>query len=151
MSKVQDRLEKFYKDETSKEELLLEGVDEETKTDIAGEEGTKGTLEDEEMEEQVVVRTYKLFKEQKDRPDVSSAGEKAAEEKYGDVSFADETNKKYPIDKEHIHAAISYFGMPKNFSKYSMTDRKKIASKIAAAASKFGVELSDDWKEKHGI
>jgi hypothetical protein len=92
-----------------------------------------------------------LLLEVEDRPDVSPAGEKAAEEKYGDVKFADEENKKYPIDKSHIHAAISYFGMPKNYEKYSDSDRKTIASRIAAAAKKFGIDLSDDWKKKHRI
>jgi len=106
--------------------------------------------EDEDSKEELLLEQEGVS-EQRDRPDVSAAGEEAAVEKYGNVSFADETNKKYPIDKEHIHAAISYFGMPKNYSKYGDADRKKIAGKIAATAKKLGVDLSDDWKKKHGI
>lgn len=51
--------------------------------------------------------------------------------KYGDVKFADEVNKKYPIDTpEHIRAAWSYIHMPRNFEKYSPKDIKSIQNKI---------------------
>lgn len=61
-------------------------------------------------------------------------------DKYGDVEFADETNKKYPLDtEEHVRAAASYFGMPKNRSKYSEADQKTIDNKISAAEKKFGI------------
>lgn len=76
----------------------------------------------------------------KKRKDVSEADKKRAEGEYGDVEYADETNKKYPIDtKEHVKAAASYFGMPKNREKYSAEDQKKIDNKIAAAKKKFGI------------
>jgi hypothetical protein len=66
--------------------------------------------------------------------------EKKAEGKYGDVAYADETNKKYPIDtEEHVKAAASYFGMPKNRDKYSAEEQKTIDAKIAAAEKKFGI------------
>lgn len=58
--------------------------------------------------------------------------------KYGDVKFADEVNKKYPIDTpEHIRAAWSYIHMPRNFEKYSPKDIKSIQNKIVKA-----------WKEQ---
>src|SRR5215475_3392283 len=74
------------------------------------------------------------------REDVSP---KEGKKKYGDVEFADEKNKKYPLDKEHIHAAISYWGMPKNRAKYSAEDQKKITARIRAAAKKHEVEMAD--------
>lgn len=75
------------------------------------------------------------------RPDVSTADKKHAEAKYGDnIEYADEKNKKYPIDTaEHVRAAASYFGQAKNRAKYSAADQKKIDAKISAAKKKFGI------------
>lgn len=79
------------------------------------------------------------------REDVSDSDKERAEKEYGDVKYADEKNKKYPIDtEEHARAALSYFSMPKNSGKYSPEERKAIMSKIRRAAKKFGVEVSDD-------
>jgi hypothetical protein len=62
---------------------------------------------------------------------------------YGDVPYADEKNKKYPIDnEEHCRAAWSYINMPRNSSKYSATELKAIKSKIVAASKKFGITIS---------
>jgi hypothetical protein len=59
---------------------------------------------------------------------------------YGDVAYADEKNGKYPIDtEEHVRAAASYFGMPKNKKKYSADEQTSIAAKISAAEKKFGI------------
>jgi hypothetical protein len=91
------------------------------------------------------------FTEIEKRKDVSPADKAKAKEEYGKVKFADEKNKKYPLDIKHIHAAISYFGMEKNYSKYSSEDRKTIAGKIARTAKKLGVNISNDWKKKHGL
>ena len=53
---------------------------------------------------------------------------------YNNVKFADETNKKYPIDTpEHIRAAWSYFHMPRNYEKYDEKDRETIKNKIIKA------------------
>ena len=63
---------------------------------------------------------------------------KAGKEKYGNVDFADEKNKKYPIDtEEHIRAAWNYISKSANADKYSAADVTKIKSKIVAA-----------WKDK---
>jgi len=63
---------------------------------------------------------------------------KEGEEKYGDVKFADEKNKKYPIDTEkHIRAAWNYINKEKNQAKYSSEDVASIKAKIVSA-----------WKEK---
>ncbi len=81
------------------------------------------------------------------REDVSDADKKRAEEEYGDVAYADEKNKKYPIDKEHIHQAWSYINMPKNAAKYSPEELATIKNKIKRAAKKFGMEISEDNKK----
>lgn len=68
------------------------------------------------------------------REDVKPA---AGKEKYGNVTFADATNKKYPIDtEEHIRAAWNYINKQKNADKYSSADLKKIKDKIVAAWKK---------------
>lgn len=69
------------------------------------------------------------------RPDVNP---KEGEKKYGDVKYADEKNKKYPIDtEEHIRAAWNYINKPENAGKYDSADVSAIKSKIVAA-----------WKDK---
>lgn len=58
--------------------------------------------------------------------------------KYGDVKFADDKNKKYPIDtEEHIRAAWNYIHKKKNAAEYSAEELAAVKSKIVAA-----------WKEK---
>jgi hypothetical protein len=65
------------------------------------------------------------------RKDVSA---KEGEHKYGDVKFADEKNKKYPIDTpEHIRAAWNYIHKGENADKYSAEDAAKIKACIVAA------------------
>lgn len=50
------------------------------------------------------------------------------------AEFADEKNKKYPIDSEaHVRAAWSYVNKAKNAAKYSVDDLKMVKSKIIAA------------------
>jgi rubrerythrin len=79
-------------------------------------------------------------------------GNKSVPSKYEGISnFADETNKKYPLDEKHIHSAIAYFGKPKDYGKYKPEERKIIAKKIHSAAKKFGVEISDEWLKKFDI
>jgi cation transport regulator ChaB len=74
------------------------------------------------------------------RKDVSPASRHRAVEEYGNVTYADEKNKKYPLDTpKHVRAAASYFGMPKNRAKYSEADQKKIEAAIARAERKFKI------------
>lgn len=69
------------------------------------------------------------------RPDVNP---KEGTSQYGDVSFADEKNKKYPIDTaEHIRAAWNYINQARNAGKYSAEEVATIKHKIVAA-----------WKDK---
>lgn len=57
---------------------------------------------------------------------------------YGNVEFADDVNKKYPIDTpEHIRAAWTYLHMPRDYDKYDEKDRQIIKNRIIKA-----------WKEK---
>ena len=64
---------------------------------------------------------------------------------YGDVEFADPTNKKYPIDTaEHVRAAWSYINHKDNAAKYDADEVKAIKSRIERAAKKHGVEISED-------
>jgi hypothetical protein len=70
---------------------------------------------------------------------------KEGEEKYGDVKFADPTNKKYPIDtEEHIRAAWSYINHKDNVAKYEKGEASQIKSRIKRAAKSKGVEISED-------
>ncbi len=63
---------------------------------------------------------------------------------YGDVEFADPTNKKYPIDtQEHIRAAWSYINHKDNAAKYDKGEVSQIKSRIKQAAKRKGVEISE--------
>jgi hypothetical protein len=76
------------------------------------------------------------------RKDVSP---KEGEHKYGDVEFADPTNKKYPIDtEEHIRAAWSYINHKDNAAKYDKDEVTSIKNRIKRAAKKHGIEISTD-------
>lgn len=55
-------------------------------------------------------------------------------DKYGDVAFADPTNKKYPIDtEEHIRAAWNYIHHPNNADNYTAAEVDTIKNRIIAA------------------
>lgn len=81
------------------------------------------------------------FKKVAERTDTSAA---AGESKYGDVVFADEKNKKYPLDtKAHVRNALARWGSASNRTKYSAKDQATIGRKIRAAARKVGIEVSE--------
>jgi hypothetical protein len=89
-------------------------------------------VEDDEPEEAESVEVV-----EEARKDVTPADKKAAEKQYGNVTYADPANKKYPVDtEEHIRAAWSYINMPKNAAKYSPAEVSAIKSKIVAAWKK---------------
>jgi hypothetical protein len=76
------------------------------------------------------------------RPDVNP-GE--GEREYGDVTFADPVNKKYPVDTpEHVRAAWSYIHHKDNAAKYEPGEVREIKVRIRRAAVKHGVELNDE-------
>jgi len=65
-------------------------------------------------------------------------------QKYGMTRFADETNKKYPIDTPgRIKAAWAYIHQPSNSAKYTAPERRTIQSRIRQAAKARGVELPE--------
>lgn len=71
------------------------------------------------------------------RDDVSPVDKERAVSEYGDVSFADEKNKKYPIDtEEHIRAAWNYASKPDNAAKYDPNEIAAIKKKIVTAWKK---------------
>jgi HK97 family phage prohead protease len=64
---------------------------------------------------------------------------------YGNVTYADPKNGKYPIDtKDHAKAAWSYISMPKNAAKYPLNGvtLASVKSRIMAACKKFGIDVS---------
>src|SRR5215469_14306667 len=66
---------------------------------------------------------------------------------YGDVTYADPKNGKYPIDtEEHARAAWSYINVPKNAAMYPLNGvtLSEVKGRIRAACKKFGIEISDD-------
>ncbi len=64
-----------------------------------------------------------------------------------DDQFADPKNYKYPIDQEHIHAAMSYWAMPKNREGYNPDEVKAITNRILAAAKKYGITIDESkWQ-----
>lgn len=66
------------------------------------------------------------------------------EHTYGDVEFADPTNKTYPIDTpEHVRAAWSDINQHDNAAKYDAADLKTIKDRIKRAAKKHGVEIDE--------
>jgi hypothetical protein len=74
------------------------------------------------------------------RDDVSP---KKGEREYGDVAFADPTNKKYPIDSaEHVRAAWSYINHRDNAAKYDADEVRTIKDRIRRAAKRFDVEIT---------
>jgi hypothetical protein len=67
------------------------------------------------------------------------------EHEYGDVTFADPVNKKYPVDTpEHVRAAWSYINHKDNAAKYSADEVKTIKRRIQRAAKKHSVEINTD-------
>lgn len=64
---------------------------------------------------------------------------------YGDVTFADPTNKKYPIDTpEHVRAAWSYINHKDNAAKYDADEVETIKDRIRRAAKKHDIEIKAD-------
>jgi len=64
---------------------------------------------------------------------------------HGDVEYADNTNKKYPIDSAtHVRAAWSYINHKDNAAKYDADEVKLIKSRIKKAAKKFDVGIESE-------
>ena len=63
-------------------------------------------------------------------------------EKIPEDQFADPVNWKYPIDAEHVDAALKYFNQPDNRGEYSPEEQTKIMEKIIRAALANNIEVS---------
>ena len=75
----------------------------------------------------------------------SDVNPETGEHKYGDVTFADPVNNKYPIDTpEHVRAAWNYINHKDNAAKYDQDEVDLIKKRIKQAAKKHGVAISDD-------
>ena len=64
---------------------------------------------------------------------------------YGDVTYADPKNGKYPLDTEaHVRAAWSYINMPKNAAQYPMNGvtLAEVKARIKAAMDKLGADVA---------
>lgn len=111
--------------------------------------GKRNSAADVERLKQIQTLVAALLSDEEQEPDEGMMGGKAigkrddvnpkeGEHQYGDVKFADEKNKKYPIDtEEHIRAAWNYINKDANAGKYSADEVQLIKSHIVAA-----------WKEK---
>jgi HK97 family phage prohead protease len=75
------------------------------------------------------------------------ADTKAKAKPYGDVTYADPKNGKYPIDtEEHIRAAWSYINKPANAAKYPLNGvtLSEVKGRIRAAMKRIGADVADD-------
>lgn len=130
-NELADEIEMKQKAMPQRSDALVEMSDSEEPT----EEETNELIEEVEGEQPVeVVEESEAVVEDAQRKDVTPADKKRAEKKYGDVTYADPANKKYPVDtEEHIKAAWSYIHMPKNAKKYSPAEVAAIKKRIIAA------------------
>jgi hypothetical protein len=72
------------------------------------------------------------------------ANPRAGIEKYGQATFADPVNKKYPIDTPgRIKAAWAYIHQPRNAAKYTAGELRTLRARIRAAAKARKVALPD--------
>ena len=79
------------------------------------------------------------------RADMTVA-ERADNRPYGDVTYADPKNGKYPVDtEEHARAAWAYINKAKNAGMYPMNGvtLSEVKDRIRAACKKFGIDISD--------
>ncbi|MCU1288618.1 MAG: hypothetical protein JWN60_847 [Acidobacteria bacterium] len=73
------------------------------------------------------------------------ADPREGERKYGDVEFADATNKKYPVDTpEHVRAAWNYINHKDNAAKYDAGEVETIKNRIKRAAKKHDIKIDED-------
>ena len=105
---------------------------------ISGQEGGKVLTEAEKTQrekekEAQVARSKKYGIGIKDGGSVTKPGEFSS---IPDDSFLDPVNFAYPADADHVRAAASYWGMPKNQAEYSPAERKIISDRLDKAREK---------------
>ena len=81
---------------------------------------------------------------------IKGGGNVTKPSKYKDIpdnDFADPVNYRYPVDGERIHAALVYWGRPKDRQQYFKKEVEKVTRRILDAAKKHGVEVDESkWK-----
>ena len=78
---------------------------------------------------------------------VTTVSQRADNKPYGNVTYADPKNGKYPIDtEERARAAWDYINKAKNAGEYPMNGvtLSEVKGRIRAACKRFGIEISDD-------
>jgi len=121
---------------------------------------------------EALLKRLKEAKEKKlsEQDDKDRQAQKARAEKYGispkeggnltkpkeyenipDDEFADPVNYRYPVDKDHVDAALKYFNVPDNRSAggYSHEEQVKMMTKIITAALGNGIEVS--WQPEDPV
>lgn len=69
------------------------------------------------------------------------------ENEYGDVTFADPVNNKYPLDTDkHICAAWSYINHEDNAAEYDKDEVETIKDRIIRAAKKHDIDIDESKK-----
>jgi hypothetical protein len=66
-----------------------------------------------------------------------------------DDQFADPVNYRYPVDKDHVQPALTYFNQSDNRKDYGHEEQVKILAKIVAAALGNGIEVS--WQPEDPV
>jgi hypothetical protein len=87
------------------------------------------------------VKPYPIF--QRAGESTTESAPKPAE--YKDVprsQFADSFNARYPVDKQHVHAALTYWAKPEDRRFYTQEGQDRITKKIVEQALKDGVEVT---------
>ncbi len=68
-----------------------------------------------------------------------------------DSKFADPVNYNYPMDNEtRAKAAVRYFGMPRNYGKYSDADKSKVWSRMIDLAKSYIKDMDETAPWKRG-
>jgi HK97 family phage major capsid protein/HK97 family phage prohead protease len=85
-------------------------------------------------------------------PEEDERERKAGNKPYGNVTYADPKNGKYPIDAEHVVAAWDYINQAKNAAKYPLNGVTlgEVKAKIKAAMTKHGHQVSDNKASSSG-
>lgn len=83
-----------------------------------------------------------------DGDETEDRDDKPKSKPYGNVTYADPKNGKYPIDtKEHAGAAWNYINVAANAAKYPLNgvSLASVKAKIKAACKKFGIETKAEF------
>jgi HK97 family phage prohead protease len=91
--------------------------------------------------------THAAMEHKAGRSDMTDTARADSKKPYGNVTYADPKNGKYPIDNEaHARAALAYISMPKNAAMYPMNGvtLSEVKARIVAACKKFGIDVAGE-------